>query len=402
VAQARPLTGALGLVATAALPILLTGSLAPELRQEFAFGDAALGVAVGIFFAASAIASTPAGRLVARVGAPATVRLTATLSIGCYLGVTLFAGSATSLIALLAIGGLGNAVSSPAASAVLTSDLTQERQGVGYGALTAGAPIGSVLAGLALPLVAHPFGWRAAYVAGAVLTLLAALVAGVRVRHVGESPAAPAPATAAAPSSAPQAAILRVRGREWNSVHTLALAAALASAASTGLISFLVVYSIDSGMGADAAGVLLATTGLAAAVARIGLGTLADREPQKAPAGLLALLVGASAGFLLMVSGTPVLIAVGALVAGGLGWGWAGLMNLIAVREGSYDPAEAVGIVMSGLFLGALSGPVLIGLIARSVGFELAWILAAASVLAAAATLVAAHPLTRASGEGSQ
>jgi MFS family permease len=384
VAHARPLTGALGLVAVGALPIFLTGSLAPELREDFSFGDALLGAAVGTFFAASTLTSAPAGRVVARIGGVAAVRLTAALAIGCSLGIAVLADSAASLIALLVIGGVGNAISSPAASAVLTRDVTQERHGVGYGALTAGAPVGSLVAGLALPLIAHPFGWRVAFLVAAVLALLAALLAGVR-GGVEPAPALQEP-RAGADGRPP------LRG--WNSVHTLALAAALASAASTGLISFLVVFSVDSGISDDAAGALLAATGLAAAVSRIGVGTLADRAPDRAPTNLLALLLGASAGFVLLVSGIPALIAVGALVAGGLGWGWAGLMNLIAVREGRYDPAEAVGIVMSGLFLGALSGPVTIGLIASGAGFEVAWLFAAAAVLSAAATVAVAHPRT--------
>jgi MFS family permease len=379
-AHARPLTGALSLVAVAALPIFLTGSLAPELRRDFPFGDALLGVAVGTFFAASAIASTPAGRLVARIGTAAAVRLTAALTLGCSLGVALLAQSATTLIGLLVIGGLGNALSSPSASAVLTRDVAVEQHGIGYGALTAGAPIGALLAGLALPLVAQPFDWRIAFVAGAALALLTVLAAGVHGDGAEHRTHARLAVSAPGPG-----------GGRWNPVHGLAVAAALASAASTGLISFLVVFSVDSGLSGGEAGALLATTGLAAAISRIGFGMVADRGAARARSHLLALLVLSSAGFLLLLTGIPALIAVGALVAGGLGWGWAGLMNLIAVREGRYDPAEAVGIVMSGLFLGALTGPILIGLIAGSAGFDLAWLLAAASVVAAAATVATAR-----------
>ena len=381
-AHARPLIGALGLVAVAALPIFLTGSLAPELRRDFPLSNAVLGVAVGVFFAASALASAPAGRLVARIGTPKAVRLTATLAIACSLGVALLVSSAAALIAILVVGGLGNAVSSPAASAVLTRDLDLARHGIGYGALTAGAPIGSLLAGLALPLVARPLDWRVAFLVGAALALVVALLAGVRRDGtVGEAPQA---ARAAAAIPGPSAVTHSHPDGRWDPVRRLAVAAALGSAASTGLITLLVVFSVDSGMSSSGAGALLAVTGLAAAVSRIGLGMVADRSPQRAATYLLVLLLGSSGGFLLLLTGTLPLIAVGALVAGGLGWGWAGLMNLIAVREGRYVPAEAVGIVMSGLFAGALTGPIVIGLVAEHVGCDLAWLLAAGFAIAAA------------------
>lgn len=391
-AQARPLTGALGLVAVAALPIFLTGSLAPELRRDFSLSDAVLGLAVGVFFATSALASVPAGRLVARIGTQSSVRLTATLAIACSLGAALLVDSAAGLVAVLVIGGIGNAVSSPAASAVLTRDLVLERHGIGYGALTAGAPIGSLLAGLALPLVARPLDWRIAFLAGAGLALLVGLLAGVRRGGAGDGPR-PDPRAPVMPRNAAVTDTSAAVG--WDPVRRLALAAALGSAASTGLITFLVVFSVDSGMGAGEAGALLAVTGLAAAASRIGLGLVADRRPERASAYLVALLVGSSGGFLLLLTGTPALIALGALVAGGLGWGWAGLMNLIAVREGRHVPAEAVGIVMSGLFAGAVTGPTVIGLVAEHVGFELAWLLAAGAAIAAAATVASAQTAHR-------
>ena len=38
--------------------------------------------------------------------------------------------------------------------------------------------------------------------------------------------------------------------------------------------------------------------------------------------------------------------------------GWTRLLNLIAVREARYAPEEVVGIAMSGVFAGALVGPI--------------------------------------------
>ena len=43
---------------------------------------------------------------------------------------------------------------------MLKAEIAVERQGGAFGAQQAGAPAGSLLAGLALPAVAIPFGWR--------------------------------------------------------------------------------------------------------------------------------------------------------------------------------------------------------------------------------------------------
>jgi MFS family permease len=376
------LGAALGLVAVGALPSFLTGSLAPEIRQDFALSDAALGAAVGTFFVASALASPPCGRLVARVGTTAATRLAAGLALACGLAIAALAHSAVALAGLLVIGGLSNALASPAASGLISRDLPSERQGVGYGALAAGAPVSSLLAGLALPLIAHPLGWRTAFLLAAGLALLAGLVAG---RGGGE-------ASEVRPSRASPP--VREVAEGLNTVHVLAIAAALASAASTGLIAFLVVFAIESGISADAAGALLAVTGLAAAASRIGLGAVADRIAGRASTDLLLLLGISCVGFLLLLTGEPALIAAGALAAGGLGWGWTGLLNLIAVREARYTPEEAVGITMSGVFAGALVGPILVGVVADSAGFDAAWLMTIAFVAAAGVAVLAAAART--------
>jgi predicted MFS family arabinose efflux permease len=374
------LGAALGLVAVGALPSFLTGSLAPEIRDDFALGDAALGAAVGTFFIASAVGSAPCGRLVARIGTTAATRLAAGLATVCALSIAALAHSAVGLATLLLIGGLSNALASPAASGLISRDLAPERHGVGYGALTAGAPVSSLLAGLALPLIANPFGWRVAFLAAAGLALAAGLAAG----RGGTGEAAP-PRAARVPEQAWHEA-----AEGLNAVHLLAVAAALASAASTGLIAFLVVFSIESGMSSDAAGALLALTGLTAAASRIGLGAAADKISGRATTNLLLLLGASCVGFLLLLTGEPALIAAGALAAGGVGWGWTGLLNLIAVREARYAPEEAVGITMSGVFPGALVGPILVGLTADGASFDAAWLMTIAFVIAASVAVAAA------------
>jgi MFS family permease len=359
------------IIVAGVLPGFLTASLAPRIRADFAFGDSTLGLAVAIFYAVCAVASTPSGRLVERIGATSGVRWGVGLTTASCLGIATLAQSAPSLIALLLAGGVGNAMGGPAVSALLRREVATHRQGLAFGAQQSGATIGALIAGLALPAVAIPFGWRWAYVGVAALALTAATL----------SPSAP-------PAPASSAGRERHR-RGLGSVHALALAAALASAAGVGFISFLVTYSVDNGISEGAAGVLLGGVSLAATLSRLALGAAADRSGQNALRPVPAMLVLSVVGYLLLIAGEPAVIVLAALLAGGVGWAWPGALTLAVVQRSPDAPAWAVGVMMTGLFSGAVAGPLLVGLLAENEAFTGAWILCACFALLSAATITA-------------
>lgn len=353
------------------MPGFLAASLAPRIRAEFAYGDSTLGLAVALFYVVSASCSVPAGRLVDRVGAEWGTRLAAAFTASSCLAVALLAQSAASLTALMLIGGVGNALGGPSVSALLAREVAARRQGLAFGAQQAGAPMGALLAGLALPAVAIPFGWRWGFLAAAALALVA--VAG-------------AP-RAAVTGARPRTAARRPQG--FTSVHALGIAAALASAAGVGFVSFLVTYAVGSGMGEGAAGLLLAGVSLMATASRIVLGVLADRAGQEPLRPVAAMLLASVAGYLLLTAGEPVVIAAAALLAGSLGWAWPGGLNLAVVRRSPQAPAWAVGVMMTGLFVGAVGGPLLTGFLAEHDRFALAWVCCAGLALLAAVTIAA-------------
>ncbi len=367
----------MAMVVAGALPGFLTASLAPRIRGDFAFGDSSLGLAVAIFYAVCAIVSTPCGRLVERIGADAGIRVGAATTVACGLGVAALANSTPELIALLLIGGIGNALAGPAVSALLRREVAGHRHGLAFGAQQSGAPLGALLAGLALPAIAIPFGWRWAYVAVSALALVVSVSAPTAARE---------PAAAGAPET---------HARGLTAVHALALAAALASAAGVGLVSFLVTYSVDNGISEGGAGLLLGAVSLAATISRIALGVYADRRGQDALRPVPAMLALSVGGFVLMVSGQPALIAVAALVAGSVGWAWPGALTLAVVQRSPGAPAWAVGVMMSGLFSGAVVGPLLVGVLADNGAFTEAWVTCGGFALAAAVTVA----LTRRVGE---
>jgi MFS family permease len=364
----RALVGGVGLMISGVLPAFLTASLASRIPDDFAFGDSRVGLAIAIFHVMCAVCSTPAGRLVERIGPALGMRLAATATAVSCLAIAAVAQSALGLTALLLLGGLANALGGPSVSALLKREVAVHRHGLAFGAQNSGATLGALLAGLALPAVAIPFGWRWAFVLVAGLALAAAAVA-------------PSGAAVAGPRPVPP--------RGLTTVHALAVAAALASAAGVGFISFLVLYAEESGMSQAAAGLLLVAVSLAATVSRVGVGVVADRRGQEPLRPVAAMLCVSIAGYLLLIAGEPALIVVAALLAGSFGWAWPGGLTLAVVQRSPGAPAWAVGVLMAGLFSGAIAGPLLVGVLAEHEQFALAWAACAGFALLAACTVLA-------------
>lgn len=371
----RALAAGTGLIVAGVMPGFLTASLAPRIRADFSFGDSALGVAIAAFYVVSGLCSTPAGRLVERIGATRGGRLAGTTTALACLAVAAFAGSAASLTALLLAGGVGNAIGGPAVSALLRQEVAIHRQGLAFGAQQSGASLGALLAGLSLPAVAIPLGWRWAFVMAAVLALASAALA-PRVSVPAASRRTPPP-------------------RGLTAVHGLGAAAALASAAGVGFVAFLVSYAVDSGISEGEAGLLLAGVSLASTISRVGLGALLDRRRREPLGPVIGMLIVSVLAYLLLIAGEPAVIVIAALAAGGFGWAWPGALTLAVVQLSPEAPAWAVGVMMSGLFAGAVAGPLLVGLLADHHAFAAAWIVCASFALLAALTIAAIRRRSR-------
>ena len=99
------------------------------------------------------------------------------------------------------LGGLGNAISHPATHLLLAREVSQNRQGLAFGIKQAAIPAATLIAGLAVPLVATTVGWRWAFAGGAALVLCVALLVPkgekrnktrrVKEARAGDAPLAP-------------------------------------------------------------------------------------------------------------------------------------------------------------------------------------------------------------------
>ncbi|HWK27360.1 MAG TPA: MFS transporter [Solirubrobacter sp.] len=358
-----------------ALPIFLVAALAHEMGAEFSFGAGALGVTVALHYAVCAVCSIGAGRIVDALGLAAAVRVPSVVAAASCLLIAVAAHSAAAVLALMLVAALGNGLAAPVASGVLHASTT--REGLAFGAQQASGPLAPLAAGLALPLVATPLGWRWAF----FLTAGLALVVAVARPALGT-------ATVAAAHRRPPAG---PRRRSSRAAARLSLAAGLAGAAAMGAAAFVTIYCVDEvGMTGSGAGLVLSTIGIAAAVGRLGTGAFADRHRVDPLRAVAVMLFAGVVGYALLTARTAGLVTVAAVVIGLAGWGWSGALAVALVRI-LPDAPRAVGSMMAGTFAGAVVGPVAIGVLAEHGRWNAAWVLCAALTAAAGATVAIAR-----------
>jgi MFS family permease len=378
--ERRSLLAVIAVVTTGVLPAFMTGALSVQVRRDLHFGEAALGLAVGAFFLTAAMTSALFGGVAERLGPNRSMQLSGTLSAVTLVMVAGLARSLTSLVAVLAVGGVANAMSQPAANLFIARAVDATRLGIAFAVKQAAVPAATLLGGLAVPGFALTVGWRWAYVAGAGLA-----VAGVlSVPRIGVTSPAASDGTRRREGDTPLLALAVLAG-----------GVGLGAMAAGTLGTFLVNASVDAGIGEGPAGVLVAAGSALVIVVRLAAGRRADRRQGgnlRVVVGMLALGAAGYAGFALQ---TPLAILVAAPVAFGAGWGWPGLFNLAVVRANPNAPGLASGITQTGTYVGAVIGPLAFGSIVEGSGYGTAWLLAAAASLAAAGAMAWGRHLVR-------
>lgn len=350
----------------AALPLFMVGGLAVQIKEEFGFGEADLGLGVTIGFVVGALTAPFGGRLADRIGPRTTTYLGASLSSLALLGLGLATTGWVTMVVFLCLAGLSVSLTDPGLAIMVDRTVPIPRQGVAFGIKEASIPAATLAAGIAVPAIALTVGWRWAFSIGlvplaAVLILLPRL--DVRMR-------------APKPEDTPTTEPLKDPPRR-TAILLAAVAAALATAAASGVGIYLTTSAVAMGLSEGSAGILLAVGSVAGITARIGTGVMADRigGPQfKLIAAMLAI------GALTMAlggSGNNILLVIGTLGAFTGGWAWTGLFFLSLVRTNPDRPGTVAGIGIAGLGVGNASGPYLFGLVAATFSYGAAWLAAA-------------------------
>lgn len=349
------------------LPIALLGALSNPMGEELGFGEASFGLMVSMFFVLSAVFSLTMGRTIERWGPTFSMRVSAASgAIGML--VIVLVGDSWAIVAVgLLITAFGMAVGTPAANLALVRRVRAGRRGLAFGVKQASAPGGSLLAGLAVTLIAVRFGWRAAIVFGILITLVGVFlipdVDGPSRRPIDHVPGRRRPEM---PS---------VRMRSWpRTIRTAGVGFAFSNVGASSLSVFVVPTIVAAGIDIATAGTILAIGSAAGILARVFVGWRADSRVG-GHLRVVAMMVATGAfgyGLLAIGVSAPVL-TIGTVLGFAAGWGWNGLFALAIVEENPSAPAVATGQVQVGGLAGSAVGPLVFGWLAEFFGFIAAW-----------------------------
>lgn len=309
-------------------------------------------------------------------------------SAGLLLLLPPYAAAAAS--AAVAIG-CGTAAMNPASSQVLGPRTTARTAGLVMSIKQTGVPLGGVMAGALVPVLASHSGWRVAAVELAAVGSALTIVLLPSVTWLNGAARAVRPA-AFRPLD-PVRHLLAMSG-----MPTLLLASLTFNGTQLRLRSFFVVYLVtDQRLSLVTAGIAFSVSQAAGMIGQVGWAALSDRLLSVRPVmAIIGILMSAAALATAAIMPHWPLVAIYG-VAAAYGVGAAGYLPVLLGELAKRSPPGQVGALTSGAQLFPLSGnvlgPLAFGGMAAVAGLRAAFVLAAASTLAGTALLAAPHRL---------
>ena len=154
---------------------LVLPPLFPLMRESLGVTYTELGVLMAVFFAGSGLFQIGAGFVVDRVGAHVVLPAGMALLAGSIMLMG-FAPSLWMLYVLALLGGIGNSVYHPADYSVLTGRITPERMARAYSVHTVTGTLGWAAAPISMTFLAHLYDWRMALAIGGAAGLVCAAI----------------------------------------------------------------------------------------------------------------------------------------------------------------------------------------------------------------------------------
>jgi MFS family permease len=362
------------------LPQQTPAAIGPILTSSLHLTRTELGLLTSAIWGGMLLGMLPSGLLADRVGERWVVGAGGLL-VAAVLLLAAQTDSFLPLFLLLWPAAIAASSGSPGGTRALASWFPRRERGLAMGIRQTGVTVAGVLAAVTLPGIAAAYGWQSAFraVAVAVLVLVAAFVIGYREPDSARD-VAPAP--------------LRLVDLARNRTLVVATGFGFVFMAALGATVTYTTVTLHegAGLGAIAAGFVLALVQVGGTIGRIGWGLLSDRLGRRAPVmvinGSLAIVccLGTS---LLVRHGVPLpLLGALFLLLGLSTMGWNALYITLAAELMPDRAATVVGAGTMVNFLGMLLGTPLFGAIADAAhSYAPAW--AALAVWCALGTLLA-------------
>jgi MFS transporter, ACS family, hexuronate transporter len=296
----------------------------------------------------------------------------------------------------LFLAGIGWSVVNPVLGKAIVDLFPVRERGVAMGIKQMGLTVGGVLSALILPRVAAAWSWRVA-MAACALTMGAPVLAAWRTL---------APLAVARVDGTRTAGEPRADNWWWlrrPPLLTLFGAGLALGMVQSAVLSYLPLYGVEVlGLGAVAAGGLVAAAQAGGAVARLGLGAASDRwlGGRRPPWLVVSSLIGAAVFASYAMRPTPHGLTAAALAfAAGIGaHGWVGVYFIASAEAGGPRQSGLLsGVSFAAIVVGLLAGAPCFGAILQATdSYRAAWgAFAALSILVAGVMALAGGAIHR-------
>jgi predicted MFS family arabinose efflux permease len=361
------------------LPSFLVGSLAVQIRREFAFSDTLAGIAFSGFWLVASLCAVPGARLVSRIGVTRSLRLATLATAGFATAIALFAHTEAVFVVLLVLSGSATALATPAMNVRVMAVVSARRQAFAITAAGASPVLSLMAAGFAVGLIGPLVPWQWFFVGCAVALLL---------MNLGIRPGAPGR------SRANRAADPRPRGRgRLIAVMVLVGAGNLAVGGAT---SFLVLAAPTAGVAAPIAALTVGVVSAVSILVRLAIAAAVDRDARDPLPLVTGMIIVGAVGFVLVGLAEPWAFYTGALLILIPGWSWVSILLFGVLARFRDDLAGASGVVQMVFFIGGVGGPLGMGVALTLLPYSFAWwALGVLMVIAAAGAWAGSRVLPR-------
>jgi len=357
--------------------------LAPTLRERYDLSLSQIGVVLGISGAGAVLTLLPWGLAADRVGERTTATI-GLLGAAAGLAAAAYAPDYAELVLLLAGAGAFGASTNTATGRAVTSWFGRDERGFALGIRQTAIPIGGFMAALALPPIVDAGGSRAALLALAAFSLLAAITA---VLWLTEGPVRA--------GVEDQADALRHPLRDRR-IWRIAAGSAVLIFTQVAVTGFVVLFlEGQRGYSHAAAGGALAAINVLGAAGRLAGGRLSDRAgsrivPIRAIAVATAVVLGVAAA---AEHGSGWLLVPALVLGGGLSMSWNGLAVTATVETAeARRSGAALGLQQTLIGVSVAVTPLVFAPLVAATSWSAGFAVAAAVPVAALAVL---HPLGR-------
>lgn len=336
-----------------ALVIFAPPVLAPAATRAIGVDPSTVGVFTSIVYLFAAIAAVSSARPVAALGA---LRASQICLVVCAAGIALVATASLPLVVLGAVLlGLGYGPVTPSSAIILVSTLPARYRSLGFSVKQTGVPVGAGACGLAIPALIAAFDWQVAAWALAAAVVAGAVLCQPLQRDFDEGVRGSGPSASTSPLGSLALVWRLPRLRE------LAIGSFVFAGIQMCVVTYLVVFLTETGLGLAAAGLAMTCAMVGGLVGRIGWGWVADNllAPRRTLA-LVSLLMGVSSLGLACVGPSWPLAAVIAisLAAGLSSIAWNGVyLAEVAHRAPQGMATAATGGTMFCTYAGVMVWP---------------------------------------------